>query len=416
MLNSRCPRSSCTSLRLRLHEPALRSRTTIKRPASTVTHFTEEADFATVEKARPSSPKSRLSKNSNGLPSVSRSHEVIGAVRTLSALRADPAGPLHGHKIAVVGHTHDVAAHGVRRCPPYDNLTDFEVFHGSLLLRWPWWRELQPGKPQRVEQPRPIAQVAEDPPGRRRGELDQGGCDHDVVGQAALRLPHDVDDLELTTIGEELAAHGLEVGDRAYGCRLLIRHVQAYHEGLASVGSLPHRQSLVGALRPFLRPARDAASPPRRARTSRCRPASFRWRRAMLWSNNRISAARLSRRRSSPSVCARISAAKLSSSRRFRASSSSTSRCVAASTRSLSQRAVPINASPPTVYTSARSTPRSSRISSRTWCECPVPRDLMIVNERLRSPRPARYERWIQASATVETWSGVPSIASSLPW
>src|SRR5260370_727916 len=141
-------------------------------------------------------------------------------------------------------------------------------------ILWPWWRELQPGKPQRVEQPPPIAQVAEDPADRRGGELDQGGRDHDAVVQAALRLPQDVDDLELTAIGQELAAQGLEVGDGAYGCRLPICHVQAYHEGLASVGSLPHRQSLVGALRPFLRPARDTGSPPRRARTSRCRPVS----------------------------------------------------------------------------------------------------------------------------------------------
>src|SRR5438132_9499131 len=87
---------------------------------------------------------------------------------------------------------------------------------------WPWWRELQPGKPQRVEQPPPIAQVAEDPADRRGGELDQGGRDHDAVVQAALRLPQDVDDLELTTTGYELAAQGLEVGDRAYGCRLPI--------------------------------------------------------------------------------------------------------------------------------------------------------------------------------------------------
>src|SRR2546426_2844668 len=281
--------------------------------------------------------------------------------------------------------------------PPIDTLRD----RGRAASRefdsilWPWWRELQPGKPHRVEQPPPIAQVAEDPADRRGGELDQGGRDHDAVVQAALRLPQDVDDLELTTTGYELAAEGLEVGDRAYGCRLPICHVQPYHEGLASVGSLfhRHRQSSVGARRPFLRPARDAGSPPRRERTSCCRRDSFRWRRVTFWSNNRISAARLSRRRSSPSVCARISAAKLSSSRRFRASSASTSRCVAASARSPSQRAVPINASPPTVYTSARSTPRSSRISSRTWCECPVPRDLMTVNERLRSPRPARYER-----------------------
>src|SRR2546422_11360908 len=66
---------------------------------------------------------------------------------------------------------------------------------------WPWWRELQPGKPQRVEQPPPIAQVAEDPADRRGGELDQGGRDQDVVVQAALRLPQDVDDLELPAIG-----------------------------------------------------------------------------------------------------------------------------------------------------------------------------------------------------------------------
>src|SRR5260370_7539097 len=145
-------------------------------------------------------------------------------------------------------------------------------------ILWPWWRAPQPGKPQGVEQPLRIAQVAEDPADRRGGELDQGGRDHDAVVQAALRLPQDVDDLELTAIGQELAAQGLEVGDGAYGCRLPICHVQAYHEGLATVGSLPHRQSLVGALRPFLRPARNTGSPPRLPRASLCRPVSFPWR------------------------------------------------------------------------------------------------------------------------------------------
>src|SRR3989442_1253502 len=54
---------------------------------------------------------------------------------------------------------------------------------------------------QLVAQPPPIAQVAEDPADRRGGELDQGGRDHDAVVQAPLRLPQDVDDLELTTTG-----------------------------------------------------------------------------------------------------------------------------------------------------------------------------------------------------------------------
>src|SRR2546427_5884705 len=116
---------------------------------------------------------------------------------------------------------------------------------GSL---WPWWRELQPGKPQRVEQPPPIAQVAEDPADRRGGELDQGGRDHDAVVQAALRLPQDVDDLELTTTWEELAAQGLQVGDRAYGCRLPICHVQAYHEG-RSLAQRDRRHSRESAAR-----------------------------------------------------------------------------------------------------------------------------------------------------------------------
>src|SRR2546425_13104554 len=82
---------------------------------------------------------------------------------------------------------------------------------------------------QRVEQPPPIAQVAEDPADRRGGGLDQGGGDHDAVVQAALRLPQDVDDLELTTTGEELAAQSLEGGDRADGCRLAVRPRQADH-------------------------------------------------------------------------------------------------------------------------------------------------------------------------------------------
>src|SRR5207248_655800 len=63
--------------------------------------------------------------------SVRRPHEVIRAVRALSALRADPIGPPHGHKVAAVSHTHDAAAQGVRRCTPYDRLTDLEAFHGA---------------------------------------------------------------------------------------------------------------------------------------------------------------------------------------------------------------------------------------------------------------------------------------------
>jgi len=47
--------------------------------------------------------------------SVSHPHEVIRAVRALPALRADPIGPLHGHKVAVVRHAHDAAVDGVRR-------------------------------------------------------------------------------------------------------------------------------------------------------------------------------------------------------------------------------------------------------------------------------------------------------------
>src|SRR5439155_883449 len=46
--------------------------------------------------------------------SVRRPHEVIRAMRALPALRANPIGPPHGHKVAAVSHTHDAAAQGVR--------------------------------------------------------------------------------------------------------------------------------------------------------------------------------------------------------------------------------------------------------------------------------------------------------------
>src|SRR5260370_19534668 len=62
-------------------------------------------------------------------------------------------------------------------------------------ILWPWWRELQPGKPQRVEQPLPIAQVAEDPADRRGGGLYQGGRDHGALRPAPLRRPPGVGDL-----------------------------------------------------------------------------------------------------------------------------------------------------------------------------------------------------------------------------
>src|SRR5437773_4587399 len=64
--------------------------------------------------------------------SVSHPHEVIRAVRALPALRADPIGPLHGHKVAVVRHAHDAAVDGVRRLTSRDHLTDFEVIYGRI--------------------------------------------------------------------------------------------------------------------------------------------------------------------------------------------------------------------------------------------------------------------------------------------
>src|SRR2546428_5781537 len=54
---------------------------------------------------------------------------------------------------------------------------------------WPWWRELQPGKPQRVEQPPPIAQVAEDPADRRGGGPDQGARGPDGAAPPPPTLP-----------------------------------------------------------------------------------------------------------------------------------------------------------------------------------------------------------------------------------
>ena len=58
----------------------------------------------------------------------------------------------------------------------------------------------------------------------------------------------------------------------------------------------------------------------------------------------------------------------------------------ASSSCSRSQRATPISTCPCAVYTSVRLTPESDSVSSRTWFEWPVPRDLTIVKARLRSP------------------------------